>query len=153
VITFAVSSTVVWLCPAATGAVLPTLTDTVAAVEVKLPSLAVNVKLSDPVKLAVGVYVTLAVQLEPDPLGVQLGVPIAPTVPLVGAVPIANVNAALSMSAPDKVTTTAVFFAVDTDCPFAVGASFTAVIVRLTVAAAEPRLPSLVVKVKLSAPL
>jgi hypothetical protein len=57
------------------------------------------------------------------------------------------------MSAPDNVIGNAVFFAVDTDCPFAVGVSFTAVMVRLTVAAAEPRLPSLVVNVKLSAPL
>jgi hypothetical protein len=48
-ITAAVSSAVVWLCPLATGAVLPMLTDTVAAAEVKLPSLTVNVKLSEPV--------------------------------------------------------------------------------------------------------
>jgi hypothetical protein len=153
VITAAVSSAVVTLCALATGAVFPTATVTVAATEFNVPSFTLNVKLSDPVKLAVGVYVTLAVQLDPNPLGVQLVPVMAPTVPLVGAVTIANVNAALSMSAPDKVTTTAVFFAVDTVWPFAVGASFTAVIVRLTVAAAELRLPSLVVKVKLSAPL
>jgi hypothetical protein len=71
----------------------------------------------------------------------------------VGAVTILKVNAALSMSAPDNVIGNAVFFAVDTDCPFAVGASFTAVIVRLTVAAAEFNAPSLVVNVKLSGPV
>jgi hypothetical protein len=48
-ITAAVSSAVVWLCALATGAVLPTLIDTVAAAEVRLPSLTVNVKLSGPV--------------------------------------------------------------------------------------------------------
>ena len=37
-------------------------------------------------------------QLEPDPLGVQLGVPNAPNVPCVGVAPIANVKEALSMS-------------------------------------------------------
>jgi hypothetical protein len=62
--------------------------------------------------LAAGVYVTLAVQLEPDPLGVQLGVPIEPNVPCVGAVPIANVNAALSRSVAVNVITAAVSSAV-----------------------------------------
>jgi hypothetical protein len=99
--------------------------------------------------LAAGVYVTVAVQLP----AAQLGVPIAPNVPFVGAVTILKVNAALSMSAPDKVTATAVFFTVDTVCPFAVGASFTAVTVRLTVAAGEVNDPSLTVNVKLSEPL
>jgi hypothetical protein len=93
------------------------------------------------------------VQFVPSPLGVQLGVPIDPNVPFVGAVTIVNVNAALSMSDPAKVTATAVFFAVDTVCPFAVGESFTAVIVTLTVDAVDVRLPSLVVNVKLSGPL
>jgi hypothetical protein len=99
--------------------------------------------------LAAGVYVTLAVQLP----AAQLGVPIAPSVPCVGAVPIANVNAALSMSVPAKVTASAVFFAVVTLWALETGASFTAVIVRLTVDAAEVRLPSLDVTVKLSGPL
>jgi hypothetical protein len=153
VITFAVSSAVVWLCALATGAVFPIATVTVAAAEFNAPSLTLNVKLSDPVKLVVGVYVTEAVQFEPDPLGVQLGVPIDPNVPFVGAVTILKVNAALSMSAPDNVIGNAVFFAVDTDCPFAVGASFTAVIVIDTVPAAEVKLPSLVVNVKLSGPV
>jgi hypothetical protein len=133
--------------------VFPIATVTVAATEFNAPSFTRKVKLSDPVKLFAGVYVTEAVQFEPNPLGVQVGVPIDPKVPFVGAVTIVNVNAALSMSDPAKVTTTAVFFAVDTVCPFAVGESFTAVIVRLTVAAAEVRLPSLTVNVKLSGPL
>jgi hypothetical protein len=153
VIALAVSSAVVWLCPVATGAVLPTLTDTVAAVEFNAPSFTRKVKLSEPVKLVVGVYVTLAVQFVPSPLGVQLVPVIAPNVPLVGFVTILNVNAALSMSAPANVIGKAVFFAVDKDCPLAVGASFTAVIVIDTIAAAEVRLPSLVVNVKLSGPL
>jgi len=153
VITRAVSSAVVWLWALATGAVFPIATVTVAAAEFNAPSLTLNVKLSEPVKLVVGVYVTLAVQLDPDPLGVQVGVPIAPNVPLVGFVTILKVKAALSMSAPDNVIGNAVFFAVDTDCPFAVGASFTAVTVIDTVPAAEVKLPSLTVNVKLSGPL
>jgi hypothetical protein len=152
VITRAVSSAVVWLCPAATGAVFPIDTVTVAAAEFNAPSFTLNVKLSDPVKFRPGVYVTLAVQLEPNPLGVQLVPVMAPTVPFGGFVTILKVKAALSMSAPDKVTANAVFFAVDTVCPFTVGASFTAVTVRLTVATVEVRLPSLVVNVKLSGP-
>jgi hypothetical protein len=103
--------------------------------------------------LAAGVYVTLAVQLVPDPLGVQLVPVIVPKVPCAGAVPTANVNVALSISAPDRGTVAGVFFAAVTDCPFAVGASSTAVIVRLTVPAVEVRLPSLTVNVKLSGPL
>ena len=62
--------------------------------------------------MAAGVYVTLAVQLEPRPLGVQLGVPIAPNVPCVGAVAIANVNASPFASVPDNVITFAVSSAV-----------------------------------------
>jgi hypothetical protein len=99
------------------------------------------------------VYVTLAVQLDPDPVGVHVVPVIDPTVPCVGAVTTAKVNAALSRSVPDNVIGNAVFFAVVTDCPFAAGASFTAVTVIETVAAAEVRLPSLVVNVKLSGPL
>jgi hypothetical protein len=153
VITAAVSSAVVWLCPLATGAVFPIETVTVAATEFNAPSLALKVKLSDPVKLSAGVYVTLAVQLEPRPLGVQLVPVIVPTVPFVGLAAILKVNAALSISDAARVTATAVFFAVETVWPFAVGASFTAVIVIDTVATAEVRLPSLVEKVKLSGPL
>jgi hypothetical protein len=103
--------------------------------------------------LAAGVYVTLAVQLEPNPLGVQLGVPIDPSVPWVGATPTANVNAALSISVPDSVITAAVSSAVVTDCVLLTGPSFTAVTVRFTVAAVEVNAPSLTVNVKLSGPL
>jgi hypothetical protein len=99
--------------------------------------------------LAAGVYVTLAVQLP----AAQLGVPIAPNVPCVGAVPIANVNTALSISLPDSVITLAVSSGVVTLCALLTGASFTAVIVRLTVAATETNDPSFVVNVKLSGPL
>jgi hypothetical protein len=99
--------------------------------------------------LAAGVYVTEAVQLP----AAQLGVPSEPNVPCVGAVPTANVKAALSISLPDSVINLAVSSAVVTDCALAVGTSFTAVIVRLTVAATETRDPSFVVNVKLSGPL
>jgi hypothetical protein len=97
--------------------------------------------------------VTLAVQVVPDPFGVQLVPVIVPRVPCAGAVPTANVNAPLSMSIPDKVTVTAVFFAVKINCPLAAGASFTGVTVRLTVADAEGTSPSLTANVKLSGPL
>jgi hypothetical protein len=93
------------------------------------------------------------VQLEPDPVGVQLGAPNVPSVPCVGAVPIANVNAALSRSVAVNVMGNAVSSAVVGLCALLSGASFTAVIVRLTVAAGEVNAPSLTVKVKLSAPL
>jgi hypothetical protein len=93
------------------------------------------------------------VQLDPPPLGVQLGVPIAPSVPWVGAVPIANVTDGLSTSLADRVITAAVSSAVVGLCALATGASFTAVIVRLTVAAGEVNDPSLTVNAKLSAPL
>jgi hypothetical protein len=99
--------------------------------------------------LAAGVYVTAAVQLP----AAQLGVPIAPSVPWVGAVPTANVNDALSTSFAASVITSAVSSAVVWLCALAVGASFTAVIVRLTVAPADVSDPSFVVNVKLSAPL
>jgi len=92
------------------------------------------------------------VQLEPDPLGVQLGAPIVPKVPCVGNTPVANVNDALSISVADNVITKAVSSAVLTLCGFATGASFTAPTVRLTVAAFEGRKPSLAVNVKLSPP-
>jgi hypothetical protein len=65
--------------------------------------------------LSAGVYVTLAVQLDPPPLGVQLGVPITPSVPCVGAVTTAKVNPGLSTSLPDKVITAAVSSGVVTD--------------------------------------
>jgi hypothetical protein len=103
--------------------------------------------------LAAGVYVTLAVQLEPNPLGVQLGAPTVPNVPCKGAVPSANVTDALSMSVPVNVISNAVSSAGVALCALATGASFTAVIVRLTVATLESELPSLALNVKLSAPL
>jgi hypothetical protein len=77
----------------------------------------------------------------------------APNVPCVGAVPSVNVTEALSMSVPTSVITAAVSSAVVGLCPLATGASFTAVIVRLTVATLESENPSLALKVKLSGPL
>jgi hypothetical protein len=93
------------------------------------------------------------VQLEPDPLGVQLGAPNVPNVPWVGAAPNANVTDALSMSVADNVTTNAVSSAVVGLWEFDTGASFTAVIVKLTVATLESENPSFALNVKLSAPL
>ena len=152
-ITSGVSSVVVTLWALATGAVFPIATVTVAAVEFNAPSLTRKVKLSEPVKFRFGVYVTLAVQLDPDPLGVQVVPVIVPTDPFAGFATTLKVSAALSMSAPDNVTGIAVFFAVETDVPVAVGASLTAVIVIKTVATAEVNAPSLVENVKLSGPL
>jgi hypothetical protein len=99
------------------------------------------------------VYVTVAVQLDPNPLGVQLGAPTVPNVPCVGAVPSAKVIDALSMSVPDSVITNAVSSAVVTDCAVAAGASFPAVTVMLTVATLESENPSFALNVKLSGPL
>ena len=103
--------------------------------------------------MAAGVYVTVAVQFEPNPLGVQLGVPIAPNVPCAGAVTILNVKAALSISVADSVITAAVSSALVTRWEFEAGASLTAVTVIETVTAGEVKLPSLTVNVKLSGPL
>jgi len=77
------------------------------------------------------------VQLEPEPLGVQLGAPNVPNVPCVGAAPNVNVTDAVSMSVADRVITAAVSSAVVGLWEFDTGASFTAVIVRLTVATLE----------------
>jgi hypothetical protein len=99
------------------------------------------------------VYVTVAVQLDPNPLGVQLGAPTVPNVPCVGAVPTANVIDALSISVPDSVITAAVSSAVVTLWALATGASFTAVTVMLTVATLESEKPSFALNVKLSGPL
>jgi hypothetical protein len=95
------------------------------------------------------VYVTVAVQVP----AAQLGVPIVPRLPWVGAVPIVKVNDAFSTSVADNVTTNAVSSAVVGLCGFPTGVSLTAVIVRLTVAGVEFDVPSLVVNVKLSVPL
>jgi hypothetical protein len=103
--------------------------------------------------LSAGVYVTDAVQFDPPPLGTQLAAPSVPSVPWVGAVPIANVTEALSTSLAESVITAAVSSAVVGLCPLLTGASFTAVIVRVTVAAGEVELPSLTVNPKLSEPL
>jgi hypothetical protein len=102
--------------------------------------------------LAAGVYVTFAVQLDPAPLGVQVVPDTVPTVPWAGLVT-ANVNAALSISVPASVITLAVSSGVVWLCAVAVGTSFTAVIVTVTVAAAEVNAPSFVVNVKLSGPV
>jgi hypothetical protein len=93
------------------------------------------------------VYVTTAVQLP----AAQLGVPIAPNVPCVGAVPIAKVSASPFASVPDSVITFAVSSAVVWLCPAANGAVFP--IETVTVAAAEFNAPSFVTKVKLSEPV
>jgi hypothetical protein len=102
--------------------------------------------------LAAGVYVTSAVQFVPPPLGKQLVAVMDPKLPWAGAAAIANVRDGLSTSLADRVITAAVSSAVVTLCPPETGASFTAVTVRLTVAAGEVSNPSLVVNVKLSGP-
>jgi len=93
------------------------------------------------------------VQLDPSPLGVHDVPVIVPRLPCVGPVPIANVNAALSTSAAASVITNAVSSAVVGLCGVPVGASFTAVIVKLTVPGLEFDVPSFVKNVKLSVPL
>ena len=92
-------------------------------------------------------------QFEPAPLAVQLGVPIAPNVPWVGAVPIANVNDGLSMSLAASVIVNGVSSGVVGLWAFETGGSFTGVIVRLTVATLESETPSCALNVKLSDPL
>jgi hypothetical protein len=144
VITAAVSSGVVTLWPLATGAVLPTLIVTVPTAVPPFPSLTVYVKLSDPEKFALGVYVTFA--------------PPVPTaaVPFNGAVTAVTVNVLPSTSvsfASTLITLALLFFATVALSATATGGSFTAVTVIDTVAAAEANAPSLTVNVKLSGPL
>jgi hypothetical protein len=87
--------------------------------------------------LAAGEYVTVAVQVP----AAQFGVPIAPTVPWVGAAPIANVSGSLFASVPDNVITNGVSSTVVWLCPLATGAVLP--MLTDTVAAAEDKLPSL----------
>jgi hypothetical protein len=96
--------------------------------------------------LAAGVYVTVAVQVP----AAQLGVPINPNVPCVGAVPIANVSGSLFASVADNVMAFAVSSAVVTLWAEATGAALP--IVTVTAPIAVPPFPSLTVYVKLSDP-
>ena len=105
----------------ATGMSLTAVTVTVIVDEslVNVPSLAVNVKLSVPLKCAFGVYVAV--------------LPLTVTVPFV-AVPTAYVKASPSTSDAFNVTFTAVSSAVVTEPLSVVGTSLTAVTVIDTVA-------------------
>jgi hypothetical protein len=99
------------------------------------------------------VYVTLAVQFAPAPDGVHEVPVMALRVPWLGLLTMLNVRLPLSLSAPATVMTFAVSSFVVTLWPLAVGASFTAFTVIVTVAVFESAIPSLALKVKLSEPL
>jgi len=116
-----------------------TVIEIVAAALVSVASLAVNVKLSAPLKFRFGVYVRFGA----TPL----------SVPLPGPVTTVNVRASDSGSVPVSVIGRAVSSAVETDCGVAVGASLPVVTVIDIVAAALVSVASLAVNVKLSAPL
>jgi hypothetical protein len=91
-----------------------TVIDTVAGADAPLPSFAVYVKLSVPLKSGSGVYWTLAVHtFGVRPL--QVTAPIAPSVPLAGPVPIANVDASPSASLADSVTVSGASSSVERD--------------------------------------
>ena len=116
-----------------------TVIEIVAAALVSVASLAVNVKLSAPLKFRSGVYVRLGA----TPL----------SVPLLGPLTTANVSGSDSGSVPVSVIGSAVSSAVATDCGVAVGASLPGFTVMEMVAAALVSEASLAVNVKLSAPL
>jgi len=78
-----------------------TVMETVATLESSAPSLALKVKLSAPLKLAFGVYVTLG------------GVPLS--VPLAGPRTMLNVSALPSTSLPVRMIALAVSSSVETD--------------------------------------
>jgi len=141
VIGSAVSSAVETDCAVAVGASLPgfTVMEIVAAALVSVASLAVNVKLSAPLKLRSGVYVRFGA----TPLNV----------PFAGCVTTVNVSGSDSGSVPVSVIGNAVSSAVETDCAVAVGASLPGFTVMEIVAAELVRDASLAVNVKLSAPL
>ena len=113
--------------------------DTVTAAEETVPSDTVKVKLSEPLKLLAGVYVAVA--------------PFSVAVPFAGCDAMEKVRASPSMSVPDSVMDSGTSSSVDTVCDVAVGASLSAATVIPTVAAGDVSVPSLTVKVKLSAPL
>src|SRR5947207_2455421 len=110
------------------------LIDTVAIGESTVPSLTLNVKLSAPVALRLGVYVKLGAV--PD------------KTPLVGDTTTAYVNALPSMSVPANVIVLAIFLITPTDWALATGVSLTAVILIVTVADGESTVPSLTLNVK-----
>src|SRR5687768_8820945 len=111
----------------------------VASFELSVPSFAVNVKLSAPFSFAFGVYVRFG------------AVPLR--MPFVGALVIVQLAIDPSTSVATSVVATAVSSSVVALPLFATGASLTAFTVIVTVTAAEDRVPSVAVYVKLSVPL
>src|SRR5262245_7789003 len=100
------------------AATATTSMSTVAGALVADPSFTVKVNESDPWKVAAGVYVTSAVQV-PE---AHVTVPMEPSEPWVGPVPIAKERVSPSASVPDRVTVLAVSSFVETDGPWATGA-------------------------------
>ena len=116
----------------ATGTSLTALTATltVATLESRPPSFTLKVKLSVPLKFALGAYETVAVQFEPGvpvPLGTlaHVGEPIAPRLPLLGAVTRVKVRFPLSISLALSVTRTGLSSSAGAVPLLATGASFT----------------------------
>src|SRR5437773_1192606 len=112
---FAVSSSVATASFAATGAsfTAATVIVTVATFESRLPSFALNVKLSGPLQFASGVYVSAG------------GIPL--NVPCVGPLTITYVSGEPSTSVAPSVIALAVSSSVVTASSLATGASLTAV--------------------------
>ena len=121
------SSRTMTLSASETGTSLTSVTviDTVAAAESTVPSLTLNVKLSEPLTFRVGVYDTFVVQVRGD-VPEQDTAPSADRLPPVGGVTIAKIMLP-STSVPDRLIVLAVSSAVVTDWEAAVGTSLTAV--------------------------
>jgi hypothetical protein len=92
-----------------------TVIETVFVVLLSDPSFALNVKLSLPLKLEAGEYVTEAVQVQPVPPAAQLGAPIGPSVPCAGLLTIEKFKLELSGSDAESVIVFGVSSLVVTD--------------------------------------
>ena len=92
--------------------------------------------------MAAGVYVTVAVQLDPLPLGVHVAAETDPIVPWLAALAL-KLRLEESMSLADSVIVLAVSSFVEVLPSKATGASLIALTVKVTVTVFEPRAPSL----------
>ena len=94
-------------------------------------------------------------QFEPPPDGTQTGAESGLKVPCEDELTMAKVSAALSVSAPARVISLGVFNATPTVCGDAVGAAPIGALLMfsVTVPRVESEVPSLTLKVKLSAPV
>ena len=139
------SSLTVWLAPLVKlGTSLTGLTVIVidAVSLLRLPSLARYVKLSEPLKFAVGVYVTVALSELGEPASTRRRCVIAPRLPFAGVATIENVSSHWLGSVAVRATATGASSLVVADAGEAAGAVFvTSAKVAISVWSAPPVSP------------